>query len=269
MIRHLNRITRLFKYTSYIESSYRTKNVIKNLSRAFDKAKKEMEEDLMDQQKPTQTPKKNQLLCNAMGLEPAQVLYRVRNVDIEKTVVEWLKANGIDTSNISIRVLLRSEIEHSKYARKAGKETSLPFVVAVFKQLMEDDYEEHYAIDRGIMKAIRRQVTNFKDSSQIQLRSDNQMNSVLKRLNDQEDVKWYLDHQHRLAYSFINPDNVLAMCFELTSGDMNKFTFAVTNTKLRSVMNYATRRREFTMNLLYSPVRKNNHPTTDYVNFMK
>jgi len=219
------------------------------------------------QQKP-----KNQLLINAMGLEPIKVVYPVSNQDIEYTVGEWMKSNGIEigpNSPIQIRCLLKSETTYSKDATKAGEKTNLPFIVVVFRQLAEGDYEKKHNVEAKVFNLIRKAMGNFQDRSQIVLHEDDELNSVLKRINDNRDIKWHIQNKKRISYAYIDPGAVLAMCFGLPAKEMDNYTFDIINRKLRSTMDRETRKRKFVMKILYSPKRRNARPNQDLVNFMR
>lgn len=216
--------------------------------------------------------KKNQLLINAMGLEPIKVMYPVSNQDIEYTLGSWMKQNGIEVgrnSAIQIRCLLKSETTYSKDATKAGEKTNLPFIVVVFRQLAEGDYEKKNGVEAKVLNLVRKAMGNFQDRSQITLHNDDDLNSVLRRINYGHDIKWHIQPKKRISYAYIDPGAVLALCFGLPAKEIDNYTFDIVNRKLRSTMDRETRTRKFVMKILYGLKRRNNRPNQDVVNYMR
>ena len=175
----------------------------------------------------------------------------ISNQDIEYTMVEWLKANGIEVGKnhpIQIRCLLKSETTCRKDAIRAGEKTNLPFIVVIFRQLMEGDYEKN-ALEARVLNLVRKAMGNSpQDRSQITLHNDDDLNSVLKRINYGHDIKWHIQMRKRIGYAYIDPGAVLALRFGLPAKEIDNYTFDASIIK-----QYHHTKRKFVMKILYGP----------------
>lgn len=215
------------------------------------------------QQKPKQ---KDQLLDNAMGLSPVATVYRFPSTVIEETVMKWLNARGINTNSIIVRVILKDEWRDASSLVKASNNTKLPFLVVLFKQMDEgSDFNITGGLDAEVRNNLRAGLNNFRDSSQLHLREDTPLNKLLSGFNGNHKVYWNLQKKSHRAYTVLDSDSVMAMCFNLSKQDIGNYTFDYLE-KPRSRVNPETRRKEFWSNIAFSRVRSKRRPIQDPLN---
>lgn len=220
----------------------------------------------MSEEKTNQKPKqKDQLLDNAMGLSPQAVVYSFPNTLIEETVTRWLEARGINTDNIMVRVILKDEWRNAVSLAKAANLTKLPFLVVLFKQMVEDDdFEVKGGLGSDIMKNLRAGLNNFRDFTQLHLRDNTPLNKLLTEFNGRK-VDWELQKKSRRAYMVLDSDSVMCLCFKIQKNEIGNFTFDYLE-KPHTKLNPETRRKEFWSKIAISRTRSKRRPTQDPLN---
>lgn len=222
-----------------------------------------MSEEKKQQQKPAIN--KDQLLVNNMGLAPSAAVFTFPSTLMERTILKWLEAKGIDTNSIIVRVILKDEWRGAQSLVKSSSSTQLPFLVVLFKNLVEDD---DFAITGGlgsdVMKQLRAGLNNFRDFSQLQLRDDTPLNRLLTSFNNGK-VNWNLVKKSRRAYTVLDSDSVMALCFDLPKNEFNNYQFDFLD-KPRSRVNPENHRKEFWFNVAFSRARHKRRPVQDPLN---
>ena len=224
-----------------------------------------MSEQKQQQGQKPQQPKVDQLLQNNMGLKPIATVYRYPSGVVEETVTNWLESRGINTNSIMVRVIPKDEWRGATTLAKAANSTHLPFLVVLFKQLVEED---DYAIEGGlktdVMNQLKAGLNNFRDFSQFHLRENTPLNKVLTEFNGHK-VNWILQKKQRRAYTVLDSDMVMAMCFKLPKNEISNYQFDFLE-KPVSKVNPETRRKEFWFNVAFSRVRAKRRPMQDPLN---
>ena len=219
----------------------------------------------MSEVKPNQKPArpKDQLLENAMGLSPCAVVYRFPSSVIEDTILRWLESKSINTSSIMVRVILKDEWRGATSLAKASNTTNLPFLVVLFKDMVEnDDFSIEGGLSSDIMRNIKAGLNNFRDFSQLHLRENTPLNKLLTEFNSDHKVVWNLQKKSRRAYTVLDSDSVMGLCFKLPKNEISNYTFDYLE-KPHSKVNPETRRKEFWSNVAISRVRAKRRPMQD------
>lgn len=222
-----------------------------------------MSEEKKQQAKPAQ---KDQLLVNNMGLSPSATVFNFPSTLVEKTILRWLESKEIDTSSITIRVILKDEWRGAQALTKASNTTQLPFLVVLFKQLVEDnDFDIKGGLGSDVMRQLRAGLNNFRDFSQLELRDDTPLNRLLTSFNGGRKVIWNLVKKSRRAYTVLDSDSVMALCFDLPKNEFGNYQFDFLD-KPRSRVNPENHRKEFWLNVAFSRARHKRRPTQDPLN---
>lgn len=216
--------------------------------------------------KPEAEVKKNPLLDNAMNLEPIAVVYQMRSELLEKTVLRWLESHGINTKSIMIRALLKDDWKGATTLAKAANSTNLPFLVVLFKQMVEDDdFNVEGGLSAATMKNLRSGLNNLRDFSQLHMRENTPLNKLLTSFNGGSRIQWNLQKKKKTAYTVLDSDSVIAMCFKIPKNEISNFQFDILN-RPQSKFNPDTRRKEFVLKFAYSRVPSKRRPMQDPLN---
>ena len=217
------------------------------------------------QQQQPKPKQKDQLLENAMGLSPIATVFYFPSSVIEDTILKWLESKRINTSSIMVRAILKDDWRDKNSLVKASKNTRLPFLVVLFKQLDEGtDFNITGGLDPEVRNNLRAGLNNFRDSAQLHLNDDTPLNKVLTDFNGHK-VYWNLQKKVRRAYTVLNSDSVMAMCFKLAKADISNYQFDYLD-KPHSKVNPETRRKEFWSKIAFSRVRGKRRPIQDPLN---
>ena len=221
-----------------------------------------MSDNTQQQQKPA---KRDQLLENNMGLSPVAAVYRFPSTVIENTLTLWLESKGIDVDNIIIRAILKDEWRDSSTLEKASRNTNLPFLVVLFKQLVnEEDYDNKGGLRSDVMKNLRLGLNNIRDFSQFHMKQSSPLNKVLSDFSGRS-VDWTVQKKARRAYTVLDSDAVMALCFKLPKNEITNYQFDFLE-KPHSRINPETRHKEFMFNVAFSRVRAKRRPVQDPMN---
>ena len=209
---------------------------------------------------------KDQLLINNMGLSPSAAVYNFPSTLMERTIIRWLESKQIDTSSIIVRVILKDEWRGAQSLVKASNTTQLPFVVVLFKQLVEgNDFVIEGGLGSDVMKQLRVGLNNFRDFAQLNLREDTPLSRLLTSFNGGKKINWNLVKKSRRAYTVLDSDAVMALCFDLPKNEFGNYQFDFLD-KPRSRVNPENHRKEFWFNIAFSRARHKRRPTQDPLN---
>ncbi len=168
----------------------------------------------------TKPAKKDQLLENNMGLSPIATVFKFPSTVVENTLNRWLESKGINTNSIIIRAILKDEWRDAGTLAKASHNTNLPFLVVLFKQLVdEEDYSNEGGLQSDVMKNLRYGLNNFRDFSQFHMKQNTPLNKVLCDFAGRDSVDWVLQKKARRAYTVLDSDAVMALCFKLPKNE--------------------------------------------------
>ena len=214
----------------------------------------------------TKPAKKDQLLENNMGLSPIATVFKFPSTVVENTLNLWLESKGINTNSIIIRAILKDEWRDAGTLAKASHNTNLPFLVVLFKQLVdEEDYSNEGGLQSDVMKNLRYGLNNFRDFSQFHMKQNTPLNKVLCDFAGRDSVDWVLQKKARRAYTVLDSDAVMALCFKLPKNEIGNYQFDFLE-KPVSKVNPETRRKEFWFNVAFSRVRAKRRPMQDPLN---
>lgn len=214
----------------------------------------------------TKPAKKDQLLENNMGLSPIATVFKFPSTVVENTLNLWLESKGINTNSIIIRAILKDEWRDAGTLAKASHNTNLPFLVVLFKQLVdEEDYSNEGGLQSDVMKNLRYGLNNFRDFSQFHMKQNTPLNKVLCDFAGRDSVDWVLQKKARRAYTVLDSDAVMALCFKLPKNEIGNYQFDFLE-KPKSRINPETRHKEFMFNIAFSRVRAKRRPIQDPMN---
>jgi hypothetical protein len=213
--------------------------------------------------------KRDKLFENNMGLNPSAVVYQFGSNLIEKTVMAWLKArhiDGVDNGTVYVRAILKSEWSDRRTLVKPSNSTKFPFLVVLFKELDEGtDFFMTGGMDAEVRNNIRAMLNNFRDSAQFHLKEDTPLNKLLTEFNGNHKVTWYPQKKTRRAYTVLDTNAVMGLCFKLSRNELTQYTWDYLENP-KSKFNPDTRRREFWSNIAFSRTKSKRRPEHDPLN---
>jgi len=213
--------------------------------------------------------KKDKLFENNMGLNPSAVVYQFSSNLIEKTVMAWLKArniDGVENGSVYVRAILKSEWSDRRTLVKRSNDTKFPFLVVLFKELDEGtDFFMTGGMDAEVRNNIRAMLNNFRDSAQFHLKEDTPLNKLLTDFNGDHKVTWFTQKKNRRAYTVLDTNAVMGLCFKLSRNELTQYTWDYLQPP-KSKFNPDTRRKEFWSNIAFSRTRSKRRPEHDPLN---
>lgn len=219
----------------------------------------------------TKKPAVNPLFSNNMGIAPTGAIWDISSERIEDCITRWLEHKGLDTSSLTVRCVLANRCGNNRMMIKAANQTKLPFLVILFRNLAEDDYTKEGGIDKAVRNNIARMLNNFQDSAQFRLKEDGKLNQVLQSLlpNPNSHIEWELQRKNQVAYTVIDSDVVVSLCFNIPLKEIQNWTMDFLTQKPRTRRNPATGREEFIYRVALSKVQPKGKPKVDPINFLR
>lgn len=224
-----------------------------------------------DQVKPETKKTVNPLFANNMGIAPTGTIWDISSEKIEDCITRWFEHKGLDTANLTVRCVLTNRCGNNRMMAKAAAQTNLPFLVILFRNLADDDFTKEGGIDNSVRKNIARMLNNFQDSAQFRVKDNAKLNQVLQTLlpNPNGHVEWELQKRNQVAYTVIDSDIAMALCFSIPLKDLQNWTVDFLTQKPRTRKNPVTGREEFIYRVAVSKVPPKGKPKIDPVNFIR
>lgn len=210
-----------------------------------------------------------ELTENNLGIYPRSVIYDINSSAVEDAILRYLEKKGINTSEMIARCILKEEASGSSFMYKAARNTKLPFIVVLFKRIVEnEDYERIGGTRREVRVNLSRVLKNFQDNAQFKLKEDVPLNTVLKIFNNNAAPEWYIQKKNNYAYTLLDADGVMSFLFNKSPETMSNYVFDFI-VKPKSHMNIDTRRKEFVMSVALTKQRPKSKPMVDPINFIR
>lgn len=209
------------------------------------------------------------LLANNLGIEPRAVVYSFPSERIEDSILRWLEQKGgIDTSNMSIRCVLKKNVGFSNILKSAADKTGLPFIVVLFKAITNQDLNVEGGIGHEAKNNISHALNNFHDQAQITVKNNPKLNSLISGLTSKGNVKWKLIRKRQTIYTVLDSDKVMCVCFAKKPEEVNQYLFDfIGEPKVRRNMN--KNQDDFYITVALSKMRARKHPKIDPMNFIR
>lgn len=208
-----------------------------------------------------------ELTANNMGIFPRSVVYDINSSQIENAIMRFLDKKGIPTDNLIVRCILKEAATGPMY--KAARDTKLPFIVVLFKRIVEnEDYERFGGTSREVRINLNRVLKNFQDNAQFRLKEDVPLNTVLKLFNGVRNPQWFIQKKANYAYTMLDSDGVLGFIFNKSPEVMSGYVFDFI-VKPKSHMNMDTHRKEFVMTVAVTKQRPKSKPDVDPVTLIR
>ena len=209
------------------------------------------------------------LVANNLGIYPRSVVFDINSNMIEDCVMRFLEKQNINTNGIMVRAILKHEVRGADSMAKAASRTALPYIVVLFKHIVEnEDYERVGGTSNKARANLIRVLKNFRDNSQFRLKDDVPLNSALKMLNYGMNPEWEIQKKANYAYTVLDSDGVTSLMFNKTPDDIKDYVFDFID-KPKSRMNLDTRRKEFIVSIAVSRNRPKSKPQVDPINFIR
>lgn len=209
------------------------------------------------------------LVANNMGIYPRSVVYDINSTMIEDCVLRYLERQGINTSEILVRAILKGDVRGADSMAKAASRTALPYIVVLFKHIVEnEDYERVGGTSSKARADLIRVLKNFQDNAQFKLKENVPLNTALKKLNYGMAPEWEIQKKANYAYTVLDSDGVTSLMFNKTPDEIKDYVFDFI-AKPKSRMNMDTRRKEFVVSIAVSRNRPKSKPQVDPINFIR
>ena len=209
------------------------------------------------------------LVANNMGIYPRSVVYDINSTMIEDCVMKFLERQGINTSEIMVRAILKSDVRGADSMAKAASRTALPYIVVLFKHIVEnEDYERVGGASSKARADLIRVLKNFQDNAQFKLKENVPLNTALKKLNYGMNPEWEIQKKANYAYTVMDSDGVTSLMFNKTPDEIKDYVFDFIS-KPKSRVNMDTRRKEFVVSIAVSRNRPKSKPQVDPINFIR
>lgn len=228
-----------------------------------------MDQERKEQLKSRAQRDAEQLTTNALNIYPIATVYQFSSNLIENAIMRYLEAKGVNTKGVDVRCILKKECGNNERLIKSAQRTNLPFIVVLFKQLVEnEDYVTRGSVSASVKKNITKMLNNFQDSAQVEMNEDTDLSRVVSMINNGRPVHWTLQKRNQLAYEVLDSDSIMAICFKLNPNDVTNWVFDFLN-EPKSVFNNETRRKEFVITVAQSRMRSRKRPAQDPINFIR
>ena len=171
-------------------------------------------------------------LQNNLGTITSGVVLSFSTSDIEELVRAWLSNKGLDESRYSVRCISKQLCKNSDYLRYLAKDTSLPFIIVLFKKLNKGEIGKSSRMAENVRRNIMKHLNNYSDRVQFSITTDDQDNAILKdfvKLNKKEQIAWQFDKKSRKLFVSMIPEAVWYLAFNIDQDASKKLDFDFLN----------------------------------------